>query len=368
MRKRNAVSVTMLLLLACGAGAVESKRSVPLGDPVLEMKSAGGDAGMQNVVGLGVGRDGAVIVGDAAAAQVVRVSVDGNTVSREGRRGSLAGEYQRLQWVGFCDDSVLLVHDIALARLSTLGDDMKPVANRSVPKAFDSRDVNGCLAGSRVLVLNDSSRAVAYGMYRRPMTLVGFNWRTGKADSIRQFRGNEINYMRQFGTSILVPMGARTLVSTVGANIVVAESDLDSLWRYDGSTWRSVRLKDVPAARAPSAMDDQRARLLLGWAPVTVQDRAFAPELLAATPTAKLGPRIEGLVASDDGTAWVGLRADAKGVREWVGYNERGEPKAATHFHWTFEPRVVRGATWWGIERDSIGVESVVRYRVNGTP
>lgn len=364
MMFRNALSAAALVLLACGARVAENASTVQMSDPVLEMKSDGGDGGMQDVVGLGLRSDSSIVVGDAAGAQLVRIDAAGTSVTRAGRKGSLVGEYQRLQWVGVCEDSVLLVHDIALSRISTLGENLQTVSTKTVPKAFDSRDVAGCLPGSRVLILNDSITNRGYGVYRRPMTLVGFNWRTGRADSIRKFQGNQINYVKRLGTSIGVPMGARTHVSTVGNKIFVAESNLDTLWKFDGSTWTAVKLQDVPAARAPAAIDDKRARLALGWAPRTVQDRAFAPELLAETPTAKLAPRIDALVASDDGTAWIGLKPNADGQRDWIAYNANGERSGSTHFSWTFEPRVVRGATWWGIERDSIGVESVVRYRV----
>ncbi|MEP6833516.1 MAG: hypothetical protein ABJB74_08985 [Gemmatimonas sp.] len=364
MTIRNTISAAALLLLACGASAVDHVASIKVAEPVLEMKADGGEGGMQDVVGLGLRGDSSVIVGDAANAQIVHIGATGTPVNRAGRKGSLVGEYQRLQWVGVCEDSVLLVHDIALSRVSTLGDHMQTLASRTVPKALDSRDIAGCLTGSRVLVLNDSLVNKVYGVFRRPMSLVGFNWRTGKADTIRKFEGNQINFVRRLGTSIAVPMGARTHVSTAANQIFVAESDLDSLWRFDGS-WHAIKLQNIPIARAPLPIDDQRARLALAWAPRTVQDRAFAPELLAETPTAKIAPRIDALVASDDGIAWIGLKPNANGQRDWIAYNARGEETGSTHFSWTFEPRVVRGATWWGIERDSIGVESVVRYRVD---
>ncbi len=364
MTFRHAVNAAALVLLACGARAVDSVPIIEVSEPVLEMKSNGGDGGMQDVVGLGLLEDSSVVVGDAAGAQIVRIDATGTSVTRAGRRGSLVGEYQRLQWVGVCEDSVLLVHDIALSRVSALGDKLQTLSTRTVPKAFDSRDISGCLSGSRLLILNDSTASKAYGVYRRPMTLVGFNWRTGRADTIRKFLGNQINYVRHLGTSIAVPMGARTHVSTSAHQILVAESNLDSLWRFDGSRWTVVKLQDVPEARSPLPIDDQRARLALGWAPRTVQDRAFAPELLAETPTAKIAPRIDGLVASDDGTAWIALKPNADGQRDWIAYNTSGKRTGRTQFRWTFEPRMVHGATWWGVERDSIGVESVVRYHV----
>lgn len=358
-------SAIAVVLLACGAHAVDTPPTIPQSEAVLEMRADGGAEGMQDVVGLALRPDSSVVVGDAGAAQIVHISAAGAVVTRAGRKGSLNGEYQRLQWVGFCDDSITLVHDIALSRLSVVNAAMQPQSARTIPKAFDSRDINGCLTNSRVLIMNDSNQYKVNGVFRRPLSLVAFNWKTGKADTLRKFGGTQINFVRKLGTAIDVPMGARTHVSTVANSILVAESDMDSLWRYDGAKWQAIALQKLPAPPQTTAVDDKRARLALGWAPRTAQDKAFAPALLAETQTAKTGPRIDGLIASDDGTAWVALKANADGQREWIGYAPDGHPTASAHFIWTFEPRAVRGSTWWGIERDSIGVENVVRYRVS---
>lgn len=361
---RTSLLAVALLLLACGARGVVPVEDLQLFDIVLEMRADGGSGGMQDVVGLGVYSDSTVVVGDAGNEQVLRFNTDGTVAARAGGRGSTAGEYQRLQWVGVCDDSVLLVHDIGLSRLSQLSPRLQPMGMRSIPKAFDSRDVAGCLSDSRVLILNDSLAYPVAGVLRRPLSLVAYNWRTGHADTLRKFAGTQVNYVRHLGTAIAVPLGERTLVATSGKRIVVAESNLDSLWQYDGARWQSTALRNLPSAVRPSAIDDQRARLRLGWAPRTAQDRAFAPALLAETKTARIAPRVDALVASDDGTSWVGLKPSSDGLREWIAYDLQGQPQARTRFVWTFEPRVVRGSTWWGVERDSIGVESLVRYRI----
>lgn len=355
----------VLVLLACGANAVDSTARTTATDAVLEMRADGGEGGMQDVVGLAVLPDSSVVVGDAANAQVVHIAPDGHVLARAGRKGALEGEYQRLQWVGTCHDSAVRVHDIALSRLSQLGDRMQATTVRTIPRSFDSRDVAGCLPGARVLILNDSNAYRVVGVFRRPLSLVTFDMNTGKADTIGKFQGPQINYVRRLGTAIAVPMGARTHVSVSGSQILVAESDRDSLWRYDGKAWSAVALEKLPPAQPTTPADDKRARLALSWAPRTPQDRAFAPELLKETQTARTAPRIDGLVASSDGTAWVALKPDANANRQWINYDVNGKQTGNTKFVWTFEPREVRGSTWWGVERDSIGVETVVRYRVD---
>ena len=213
------VSVIALLLLACGATGGRTVPAVPFVEPVLEMRANGGAGGMQDIVGLGVHKDGTIVAGDAGNAQVLRFNADGTLAARAGGRGSTAGEYQRLQWVGICDDSILLVHDIGLSRLSELGEGMHMTSMRSVPKAFDSRDVAGCLPDSRVLILNDSLVYRVVGVFRRPLSLVSFNWRTGHADTLRKFAGPQVNYVRRLGTAIAVPLGERTQVSVSGTRI-----------------------------------------------------------------------------------------------------------------------------------------------------
>ena len=371
-RYLGAVAVVML---ACGANSLENSHALDERFALLEMRSDGSNGGMGDIVGMalqidsrsgadGARRDTSVVVGDAANAQIVRVGSQGVLELRSGRKGAAPGEYVRLQWVGSCGSTDVLVHDIALSRLSTLNSKLGVVSTKTIPKAFDSRDVAGCLPDGRVLILNDSSRIKAPGANRHALALVAFNAKTTRADTLNRFRGLELNYVRHLGTFMAVPMGARTHVSVAGPRVFVAESNLDSLWRYEDNKWSSIALDGIPPARPPLAIDDQRARQALTWAPRTAEDRAFAPGLLAETATAAMSPRIDALVGADDGTAWVGLKPSSNGQRDWIAYDARGKPVAVTRFVWTFEPRVVRGANWWGVERDSIGVETVVRYRV----
>ena len=376
MELKTGLGAIALILIACGANSLENGAAPDQRSAVLEMRSDGRDGGMGDIVGLGLlidssaaagaQADTAVIVGDAANAQIVRIGKNGKLTLRVGRKGAALGEYVRLQWAGTCAGEGIVVHDIALSRLSTLDTTLTAVRSRTIPKIFDSRDIAGCLANGRMLILNDSSTNKNNGVRRRPLSLVAFDMRTNRADTLRQFLGTEINYVKHLGTSIAVPLGARTHVSIEGSRLFAVESNLDSLWRYENNSWRSVHLEGIPTAKPPSAVDNQRARQALAWAPRTQEDRAFAPELLGETATATLAPRIDGLVAADDGTAWIGLKPNNNGQRDWVAYSGDGKRIASTHFTWTFEPRLVHGATWWGVERDSIGVETVVRYRVNG--
>ncbi|MEP6779282.1 MAG: hypothetical protein ABJC26_05275, partial [Gemmatimonadaceae bacterium] len=223
----------------------------------------------------------------------------------------------------------------------------------------------GCLPDGRVLILNDSSKDKTAGVQRKPMALVAFDAKNGRADTLHRFRGTELNYVRHLGTFIAVPLGAKTLVSLAANRLFVAESNLDSLWRFENGKWSSVALEGIPTAKPPLAVDDQRARQALAWAPRTLQDREFAPGLLAETSTAVMAPRIDALIGADNGNAWIGLKPAANGQRDWIEYNAQGKRVASTRFVWTFDPRLIRGANWWGVERDSIGVETVVRYRVS---
>jgi hypothetical protein len=362
MKARQGWGLISLLSLACGAGAL---RVTPHDErqAVLEMQSTGGEGGMGDVVGLALLPDSSLVVGDADDAQLVRISANGSVVTRIGKRGASIGEFSRLQWVGTCAN-VTVAHDIALSRLSMYDQALTVTASHTIPKAFDSRDVAGCLADGRVVILNDSFPHPPSGVTRRPLAIVSLDLHSGRADTLRKFEGSDFNYIKHLGTSIIVPLGARTLVSATPNGLIVAESDRDSLWRYDGNAWRAVALQGVPAAQRPSSADNERARLALTWAPRTSQDRAFAPSLLKETVTASQTPRIDGLIASDNGTAWIGLQPASNGQREWVEYDGNGKRVASAQFVWTFEPRLVRGSSWWGVQRDSIGVETAVRYRV----
>ena len=365
-----------IVLIACGANSMDSHSSPDERTAVLEMRSDATDGGMGDIVGLALRIDSSadagathidttVVVGNAADAQLVKIGSHGALLSRIGRKGAALGEYVRLQWVGTCDGAQIVVHDIALSRLSTLDAKLNAVSTKIIPKVFDSRDVAGCLPDGRILILNDSSKNKTSGVQRKPLALVAFDTKTGRADTLNRFRGTELNYVRHLGTFIAVPLGAKTLVSLVASRLFVAESNLDSLWRFENGKWSSVALEGIPTAKPPLTIDDQRARQALAWAPRTQQDREFAPGLLAETSTAVMAPRIDALIGADDGNAWIGLKPSANGQRDWVEYNAQGKRVARTRFVWTFDPRLIRGPNWWGVERDSIGVETVVRYRVS---
>ncbi|MEP6765615.1 MAG: hypothetical protein ABJB66_14970 [Gemmatimonadaceae bacterium] len=373
---QRALGAVGIALLACGANSVDNRTSADERTAVLEMRSDGRDGGMGDIVGLALRVDSStndgvtqvdtsVVVGSAADAQIVKVGPHGELLSRIGRKGAALGEYVRLQWVGTCNGEQIVVHDIALSRLSNLDAKLNAVSAKTIPKVFDSRDVAGCLPDGRILILNDSSKNKTPGVQRKPLALVALDTKTGRADTLNRFRGTELNYVRHLGTFIAVPLGAKTHVSLTGDRLLVAESNLDSLWRFENGKWSSVALEGIPAAKPPLTVDDQRARQALAWAPRTQQDREFAPGLLAETSTALMAPRIDAMVGADDGGAWIGLKPGANGQRDWIEYNAQGKRVASTRFVWTFEPRLIRGASWWGIERDSIGVETVVRYRVN---
>jgi hypothetical protein len=363
VRAVRGLAAVSVVLLACGANAGHSSAPDEELPALLEMQSDGGAGGMGDVVGLALLRDGSVIVGDAANAQLVRIGTDGQVLQRTGRRGAASGEYSRLQWVGQCGNS-LAVHDIALSRVTSLGDSLGAANLRTIPKAFDSRDVAGCLPDGRVVILDDSVTHPPAGVERRSLAVTAFDTRTNKADTLRRFAGNEVNFVQHLGTSIAVPLGKRTYVSVAGNILLVAESDRDSLWRLEEGRWSAVRLEGIPTSRRPTAVDAERARLSLSWAPRTIADKAFAPALLAETATSQVTPRIDGLVTADDGTAWVATQPSANGMRHWLAFNTSGKRMLSTEFTWLFEPRLVHGAHWWGVQRDSIGVESIVRYRV----
>ena len=74
MEARQTFSAVAVVLLACGANAVDTPPTIPQSDAVLEMRSDGGAEGMQDVVGLALRPDSSVVIGDAGAAQIVHIN------------------------------------------------------------------------------------------------------------------------------------------------------------------------------------------------------------------------------------------------------------------------------------------------------
>jgi hypothetical protein len=101
------------------------------------------------------------------------------------------------------------------------------------------------------------------------------------------------------------------------------------------------------SARAPSMRPEMRRVL-------ETEARNRAPPVY---------PPVVALVIGADQRVWIGLRATEVG-NPWLILGDRGDPEAVTVVPRNTSLRVVTATHIWAVERDSLDVESIVRYRV----
>ena len=80
-------------------------------------------------------------------------------------------------------------------------------------------------------------------------------------------------------------------------------------------------------------------------------------------------PAVRGVMQAEDGTIWL-RRYDpvesetGEQMNEWWVLDADGAPLARALTPVGLSMRVINGDTVWGVERDELGVEYIVRYRL----
>jgi hypothetical protein len=75
---------------------------------------------------------------------------------------------------------------------------------------------------------------------------------------------------------------------------------------------------------------------------------------------------IVALVAGRDGTVWLAVNDPAAGEREWLVLAEDGEPVAEVRLSKDLRVLLADRTAVWGVERDDLEVEYIVRYAAPG--
>lgn len=343
--------------------------------PVFE---AGGPDGVAvgEVVGLVRTESGAIAAADGRA-QVIRVfAPDGRLVRSVGRRGSGAGEFQALAWLGADGDS-LLAFDLLTRRVTLFG-----AVGRVRTTQLQSQ---GPVLTAPLGRFDDGTLLVASGGAVFPFA--GNQWEARRdsalllrfgADGVVRDTVARIAWGETFGVAIgradnrfLAPMprpfGMRTSAVLAGEEIIVGEASGYELKVLDasGRIVRRIRRAHTPVPVTPEAIVAYKRTVQRPAGSQGLQARIDSAlvSALDSAPFPATMPAYERVLADDDGTIWVleySVRLDQPG--RWNVFSREGE--------WlgnVLTPRGLRveaiGRDWiLGTWRDPEGAERVRMY------
>lgn len=339
---------------------------------------------------IAVADDGTIAVLQPQDGVVRFFDSQGILVAEVGHQGQGPGEFMAMASVGWLADT-LWVFDPRQRRFALIAPAwsfMRHVSN--VPRSAEasSAEVPGGLAFPFVIpegLLGDGSfvalMMVAAGenvpavfVDRAAIGRVSFDGAVERMVSLLP-RPEGANVVTPEGESASLPFGNSPVhdVAPLQDRLAVAMASLEGT---DGGTF-SVTLMTLDGDTAVAgrySFDGERI-------PVTVADSIVEARVaLAARVSPRLGeavrdairvppvyPPLEDLVVGRDGTVWIGLHERGAGARYAV-IESTGEPVGRLVLPSGSRVGVAERSSVWVIERDSLDVESVVRYGVSWTP
>ena len=302
-------------------------------------------------------------------ATIRRWTADAAPAGTLGRKGEGPGEFQYPYQLGFFGDS-LWVWDFLASRVSyfdsagTLlgsasvraarGDGEEPVAQPVAPLR-DGTFMGVVLAGrhaiaggeqtERPYVWLDAAGGRLARIWAEPLE---------PHDAIAQLFGD--GYLSGFGRRGLLVVDRRVWSGEGDATVRVTEIG------FDGDTIFTAAVPYDPtvltAERYDSVVSDWVGA---GGDEAQIREALYRPSYL---------PAVSHLVAGDDGTIWLRrydpvVTETGEPMREWWVLDSGGSPLARALTPDGLEVKLVTDDTVWGIERDELDVEYIVRHRLN---
>ena len=368
-----------------GAGAATdpSNRTAAL---LPELRIDGWTEELVPIAALAVSSDGVIAFTQAQDGQVRFYAASGKPLGRLGRRGEGPGEFlnpYRLGWVA----DTLWVYDGRQRRISfvtperTVARTLGNIPGAALPRPEDAGRVPEFPFAFVSGIAPDGSFLASMGFAvnqpvpeeYRGRSVVGLLDQGGTVQEILSILPEEEggSLTTPEGGSASVPFGNRPQVafSPRGEMVAFAMASLDG---PDAGTFLLTAISP-----AGDSIFSRRYELLLEPIPASVSDSArtalidrlqrVGPSFVAAARDAFIPghyPPLEGLVIGMDGTLWVQKRPMAAGV-PYLATEPNGEVIGALVLPGRSRIAAAQRDRIWVIERDSLNVESVVRYAVS---
>ena len=320
------------------------------------------------ILRMALGPDGLLYTLHEGEGTIRRWTADGGPAGTLGRKGEGPGEFQYPYGVGFFGDS-LWVWDFLASRVSYFDLEGAFVGSASVRAARGSPDEP---AARPVAPLRDGSfmglvlagrHAISGGTrMERPYVRLDATGGTSARvwaeplephDATSQLFGD--THLSGFGRRGLLVVNRRVWTGEGEATVRVSEIGFDGDTIFTATVpYDPVPLTDerfdsaVRAAAGPSASEAQ------------IREALYRPPYL---------PAVSHLIGAEDGTIWL-RRFDpveletGEQVFEWWVLDGEGAPLAWARTPVGLDVRLITDDVVWGIERDELDIEYIVRHRV----
>lgn len=349
-----------------------------------ELRIDGASAGLTRIGTVAVAGDGSIAVSQPETSSVVVFDTKGVRIGRFGHRGGGVGDFRSVAGFGWMGDA-LWVYDLVQERLvyGTLPARIvrtAPLSRDAVPEPSRAEALPAAFSGILPLAL------YADGSIYASSIVSGERAEPPVSATVRRYvRINPAGQVSRIVAEVSEALYVRreTAVGRSGSRVPFLRGELHDV-SPDGGYAATVKkhiegehggrfdvilqepLGDtvyaraypfegvpIPPALADSVIEARAARM---------GSRAMARLFREEAPVPVVYPPVTSVVAGNDGTVWVGLRA-TEGKRNHLVLDPRGAPLGVAKMSESSRVMAADREHVWVVERDTSGVESLMRYR-----
>jgi hypothetical protein len=334
---------------------------------------------------MGISRQGTIALIQSQDYQIRFFAADGANIGAVGQRGAGPGEFQRPVRGGWIGDT-LWVSDSQLNRVMLISPSHAvirtlPPLRVARPKAADADQIphfpfvfpHAIYPGDTILAVGIGAAGdpLAEALEGTPLVRVSSD---GWVDRVVLHTPHDEGAV-QAGlnggyVSATIPYFPRPLwsVSPDGSHIVTLVTNIAgseagtftvSLYRAVDGLQLYTRTLPFESVAIPASVIDSVMADRIERAPRPELRRLYETEVKARIPS--VYPPVVRVFVGHDGRVWIGLRTTPEG-NAWIVLGREGEPTNQILVPSNVVLHVANSTHVWGLERDEVGVESVVRF------
>lgn len=321
--------------------------------------------------------DGSIVIANGSTSQLRRFDARGTFVAQTGRRGQGPGEFEAFS-IGdiFGDGDTVLVADAMLMRTHVYDRELQFLETRrfTLTEAVTRPYLRGVFADGDWLVLGAADGGRLGGapgtVIASDFALYRYDRRGAPVATLTRFPGRPryVNEARGITHFPYVPLTSEAIFAAVGDELAVLRGPRAELEFIDrsGRLARVVRWDRAPRPAA-ELWPEYRRREVAGLARASERDRVLYGAFYArALPLPEYAPLYTAMKVDDARRVWLmrfRMPYDSTD-RVWDVVDSDGRLLGAVHTPASLTVFRVRRDAVLGLERDSLGVERVVRFPI----